>query len=49
MEKRFWVIQREEMQKVVYIIPSLKAEDVVKVKAYCNKYGDKSISIAIDE
>ncbi|MFC1517715.1 hypothetical protein ACFL5G_04065 [Candidatus Margulisiibacteriota bacterium] len=42
MVKQTFLVQGENGQKVIYIIPSLKAEDVIKVKASCNKYGDKS-------
>lgn len=46
--KQTYITQGESEQKAVYIIPGLKTEDVVKVKASCNKYGGLSKSITIE-
>ena len=35
-------------QKAIYYLPGVVKDDVVKVKAHCNKYGVKTKSITIE-
>ncbi|MBU0580379.1 MAG: hypothetical protein KKA19_04305 [Candidatus Margulisbacteria bacterium] len=48
IKQTFLVQGNENEQKAIYLIPSLKKEDIVKVSANCNKYGDKSMIITIE-
>ena len=39
----------KKTQKALYFIFEAKEEDVIKVKAYCNKHGDKTASLIVQE
>jgi desulfoferrodoxin (superoxide reductase-like protein) len=39
----------KKTQKAIYFIFEAKKEDVIKVKAFCNKHGDKTASLVVQE
>ncbi len=43
-----YLMQTDNVQKAVYLIPSLKKGDTVSVKAHCSKNGDKEASITVE-
>ncbi len=41
--------QESDQVSVVYLIPSLKAQDVLEVKATCNIFGDKITKVIVGQ
>ncbi len=39
----------KKTQKAVYFIFEAKKDDIIKVKAFCNKHGDKTVSLIVQE
>jgi desulfoferrodoxin (superoxide reductase-like protein) len=39
----------KKTQKAVYFIFEAKKDDIIKVKAFCNKHGDKTVSLVVQE
>jgi desulfoferrodoxin (superoxide reductase-like protein) len=39
----------KDSQKALYFIFEAKKDDIIKVKGTCNKYGDKTVSLVVQE